>query len=70
MDLSASNLMSSLIISTVGFGFFMYGKKAQRLMPLLAGIVLSAFPFFVSNILLMWGIFMAVIGGVYFLRDK
>lgn len=40
MQLSAGWLFSSLCVSTVGLGFFVYGKKQTRLPQVLAGIAL------------------------------
>jgi hypothetical protein len=34
-------------------GYFVYGKKQQAALPLLAGIVLCIFPYFVSNVYIM-----------------
>jgi hypothetical protein len=67
---STSSLFSSLLISCVGMGFFLYGKKAARFWPLLAGIALSIYPFFVTSVLLMWLIAAAIIVGVYIMREK
>ena len=30
MDLDAGSLIASMIISTIGFGLFVFGKKQQR----------------------------------------
>ena len=51
-------------------GFFMYGKKAGRLYPLVAGILLCVYPYFISSVLLMWGIAVAIVVGVYLLREQ
>ena len=40
MNLSPAWLLSSLLVSTVGLGFFLYGKKQTRIPQLLAGIAL------------------------------
>ena len=61
MDFSASTLFASLIVSTVGFGFFMYGKKQVRIPQLSAGLALMVFPYFVASALPMLGIAGAVL---------
>lgn len=53
MDLSASQIMLALLFGTIGMGMFMYGKKTQHLVCLLAGCVLMVFPYFVSNVWLL-----------------
>ena len=43
----------SLLISTIGLGYFMYGKKAVRYNFLIAGLILMIYPYFVPGILLL-----------------
>ena len=38
-----------LVLGTVGLGYFMYGKKAQKALPLACGLGLMVFPYFVSD---------------------
>ena len=42
-----------MVYSTIGLGMFMYGKKAVRLVPLVAGILLMILPYFISSLLWM-----------------
>ena len=58
-------LFLSLAIGTVGTGFFIYGLKQRRPPQLVGGIVLSAYPYFVSNPWLMVGIAAAVVLAVW-----
>ena len=44
-----TNLFLILIFSAIGTGYFIYGYKQRRLIPLLAGVVLSFYPYFFSN---------------------
>jgi hypothetical protein len=46
-------LLLSMVYSTVGLGMFMYGKKAVRFVPLIAGIALMVIPYFVDSLLWM-----------------
>jgi hypothetical protein len=46
-------LLLSMIYSTVGLGMFIYGKKAVRMVPLIAGLALMIIPFFLTNLLWM-----------------
>jgi hypothetical protein len=54
MDLSAGGLISSLIIGLVGMGMIMYAKKAERIAPLVGGLALCIFPYFVHSLALTW----------------
>ncbi len=48
-----STLIWSFLFGTVGFAYFVYGKKQEAIVPLLCGVVLMVFPYFVSNTLLL-----------------
>ena len=43
MDSTA--LILGFVFGTVGFGFFLYGKKQRRVPPLLYGVVLMVLPY-------------------------
>jgi len=70
MNLDSGSLFSSLIISCIGMGYFMYGKKAGRLWPLLGGIALCVYPYFISNVPLMWGLAAGIMVGIYLMREQ
>ncbi len=57
MNISFGQLMLGMVFGTIGMGLFMFGKRAERLPHLAAGLVLMVFPYFVSN---MWAL--ALIG--------
>jgi len=42
-------LMFSLLFGSFGMGYFIYGKKQSKAVPLISGIVLCAYPYFVTN---------------------
>ena len=46
-------LLLSMVYSTVGLGMFMYGKKAVRFVPLIAGLLLMIVPYFLDSLLWM-----------------
>jgi hypothetical protein len=60
-QLDANSLLLSLVIGCAGFVCFAYGKKQHRFPQMLAGIVLSIYPYFVSNLILMAAIAVAVL---------
>ena len=68
MDLSNPwLLLSGVVISAIGMGLFLYGKKAQEPKCLGMGILMCVFPYFVSSLLVMWGIAALCMAGAYFL---
>ena len=70
MDFSFSNIFAQLVIGLAGMSFFMYGKKAQRFWPLVAGGAMCVYPFFVTNVWALWGISVGIVVAVYMLREK
>lgn len=44
-----ASLITELLFSAVGVGYFIYGKKQRATVPLVCGIVLMVFPYFVSS---------------------
>ena len=55
--MDTGSLMFSMLFGSIGLGYFVYGKKQQKLIPAVAGIGLCVFPYFISN---AWA--MALIG--------
>jgi hypothetical protein len=64
MNLDGNVLLASLLISSVGFVAFAYGKKQRRLPQMLVGLLLMGFPYFVSSVPWMMGIAVALLGGL------
>ncbi|WP_422011318.1 hypothetical protein [Roseateles sp.] len=48
--MDTSTLLWSVLFGAIGAGFFIYGKKQRALVPLLCGLALMVFPYFVSNV--------------------
>ena len=62
MDLDANSLLASLLIGTVGFAVFVYGKKQGRLPQLVVGVLMMVYPYFVPDPLLAGGISVLLLG--------
>jgi hypothetical protein len=56
VNLDAGNLIAGFVVSGVGFVFFSYGRKMSRMPHVITGLVLMIFPYFVPNVLAMFGI--------------
>jgi len=65
---SSAMLMWSLVFGVIGFGFYRYGKKQGAVVPLVAGIALFIFPYFVSNLYLLVGIGVGIALTPFFIR--
>ena len=48
-----STLIWGIIFGSIGLAFFVYGKKQKSIIPMLSGIGLMVFPYFISNIYIM-----------------
>jgi hypothetical protein len=47
---STAVLLWGLLFGSIGFGFFIYGKKQKAVVPLITGIVLCVVPYFIANV--------------------
>ncbi len=66
--MNTSLLLWSLLFSSVGLGFFLYGKKQQALVPLFSGLALMVYPYFVSSVILLVAIGVGLTVLPYFVR--
>jgi hypothetical protein len=57
-----------LLFGSIGLGFFMYGRKQRAVVPLVCGLALMAFPYFVTNNVLLVLIGVALMTIPYFLK--
>jgi hypothetical protein len=57
-----------LLFGSVGLGFFAYGKKQKVVTPLVCGLVLMVFPYFISNTILLVAIGVALIAFPFLVR--
>ncbi len=65
---STSVLIWGMVFGSIGFGFFSYGKKQKAIVPLMVGIALFIFPYFISDITLMVVVGAILIVLPYFVR--
>jgi len=63
-----AQLVWGLIFGSIGFAFFIYGKKQRAIVPLMAGIALCVFPYFVSNVYLLFFAGIGLMAVPYFVK--
>ena len=51
--MDSSTIMWAVLFGSVGMGYIIYGKKQQKGMAFLSGVVLCVFPYVISNIFLV-----------------
>ena len=61
-------LLWELVFSSIGMAFFIYGRKQQRAVPLVCGIVLMVYPYFVPSTIWLVVIGVALCALPYFVR--
>ena len=66
--MNSPQLLLGVILSSIGLGYFLYGKKQKMTVPLVAGLVLMVFPYFIESHFLLSGIGILLSVIPYFLR--
>jgi len=61
-------LLWGLLFSSIGLGFFLYGKKQRAVVPLVCGLVLMIYPYFIPNVMLLVAIGVVLIAVPYFFK--
>lgn len=66
--MNATQLFLSVIFSSIGLGYFLYGKKQKMTVPLVYGLVLMLFTYFIDStaMISIIGVILSVVP--YFLR--
>lgn len=65
---STAQIVWGIIFGSIGLGFFIYGKKQQVAMPMICGLGLMVYPYFVSNTLLLVLLGLMLCALPYFIR--
>jgi len=66
--MNTAELLWGVLFSSIGVGYFMYGRRQGKTIPLLSGVVLMVYPYFMPNtaaLVIIGAIFVAV---PYFVR--
>jgi len=65
---STESTIFGMIFGAIGLGFFTYGKKQKAVVPLLTGISLFIFPYFVSNVYMLVVVGVVLVTLPYFVK--
>ncbi len=65
--MDTASLLWGVLFSSIGVGYFIYGRKQQKLVPLLCGIGLMIFTFVVSNVWVLLAIGAILMAMPYFI---
>jgi hypothetical protein len=66
--MNTSLLLWSLLFSSIGLGYFIYGKRQKAVAPLFCGMGLMIYPYFVSSSILLVAIGVVLMALPYFVR--
>lgn len=61
--------IAGFLFGIVGTAYFVYGKKQQAWTPLFCGLALMIYPYFVSNLILMMAVGIALIALPFVFRE-
>lgn len=67
--MTTASIFWGFLFGSIGVGYFIYGRKQQKVVPLACGLVLMVFPYFVSNTILLIVIGAALMAVPYFYRS-
>jgi hypothetical protein len=65
---STAVLLWGLLFGSIGFGFFLYGRKQKAVMPIIAGVVLCVVPYFIANVYILVTVGLVLMAIPFFVR--
>jgi hypothetical protein len=66
--MSTATLLWGLWFSSIGLGFFLYGKKQRAVVPLVCGLALMVYPYFIANVAVLIGVGIVLTAVPYFFK--
>jgi hypothetical protein len=70
MNFSVAGILAGLLVSTLGFAIFLYGKNVQRFWPLVVGLAMMTYPWFIYSALWLCVITGGLCVVLYLTREK
>jgi len=67
-DFNAAKIFAWIIFGAIGFAVFLYGKKNKSFRPMIIGIALMVYPYFISGTFLLYFIGIVLTAALYFWR--
>ena len=66
---AGANLIGGLIFGSIGFVAFIYGKRMNVWKPMFLGLALMAYPYFIENDILLFGIGVVGTAALFLFRE-
>jgi len=70
VNITAAGLIPGLLFGIIGFAAFAYGKKQSEWLPMVAGLTLMTYPYFVANVVAQYAIGAALVTALFVFRDR
>ena len=67
--MDTTTLLLNVLFSSIGFGYFLYGRKQRKTVPFICGIILMIFPYFIDNLWAMLALGITLSATPYFVRN-
>ena len=68
-NFSLASMIAWIIFGGIGFVAFIYGKKMSNWRPLVIGILLMGYPYFVSNLVILYLVGALLTGALFIFRE-
>jgi hypothetical protein len=65
---NAATLLWSVLFSSIGLGYFLYGRKQRSVVPFLCGIALMGYSYFLDSSLVIVAVGSLLVAVPYFIR--
>ena len=65
---STAVLLWGLLFGSIGFGFFLYGKRQKTIVPLITGIALCVVPYLIANVYVLVTVGVVLMAIPFFVR--
>ena len=66
---SPAAIFGSLLFGAIGLAAFVYGKRMVLWKPMVIGVALMAYPYFISQTWLLYSVGLALCLGLYLFRE-
>jgi len=66
---STTNIFLSVIFGAIGTGYIVYGRRQKRIIAFICGVALCAYPYFISNTILVIIVGIVLMILPFYLRD-
>jgi hypothetical protein len=61
-----NSLLVGMIAGAFGVGYFIYGKKQQKMVPMFAGVLLCVYPYFTENLFILIAVGIGLLAAPFF----